>query len=367
MRFDSALLFGKVDFGEDEDYFQFRYRFLFAILLAGILANGAFLLADLSAANPIGGPFIAAIKVQIPLSVVLTVALRGRKHLFQPIAWVYAVTAFAVMLTAAYYVTTDEFRLVWLVLNLIGVYIGLGRPAGVAFTVLTILCVGTLNRYLPEPFSPNAMATFYVSLVYNSVFFYVYSGRSFSFYLRMVDANAKLKELASRDPLTGLFNARSFYAACDQHIRLSSRNGAPFAVLFIDLDHFKAVNDTWGHEAGDTVLRETAQCLTRETRKSDVVGRIGGEEFCVFLPDTGLKGALLLGESIRIGIESLMPLAGAQRIRVTASIGVAQNHGDQRSISEIQSEADKAMYQAKAAGRNRVTSLGSAAEMTAAG
>ncbi len=360
MRFDSTLLFGNVHFGEEEDFFQFRYRFLFAILLAGILANGAFLLADQSSLNPLARPFVLALKFQIILGAGLTLLLRGRKHLFLPIAWLYAITAFAVMLTAAFYVTSDEFRLVWLVLNLIGVYIGLGRPAGVAFTVLTLLCVSVLNRFLPAPFSANAMATFYVSLIYNSVFFYVYSGRSFSFYLRMVDANAQLKELASRDPLTGLFNARAFYVACDHHIRLASRSGAPFALLFIDLDHFKAVNDTHGHEAGDTVLRETAACLARHSRQSDVVGRIGGEEFCIFLPDTSLEGALHLGENIRLGIESLMPVIGVQCLRVTASIGVAQNHVGQQSISDIQGEADKAMYQAKAAGRNRVTALAAA-------
>ena len=117
------------------------------------------------------------------------------------------------------------------------------------------------------------------------------------------------------------------------------------------------INDRYGHEAGDVVLKEVSLCLSNNSRGSDVVGRIGGEEFSIFLPDTDATGAIFLAEKIRADIEALMPTIGEIKLRVTASIGVAQNLPEHISISDVQREADQAMYKAKAQGRNRVTCL----------
>jgi len=122
------------------------------------------------------------------------------------------------------------------------------------------------------------------------VFFHAYVDRSLSFFKRMRDYNVRLQQLASHDPLTGVMNARAHYAACNQHIALSQRQGEHFAVLFVDLDHFKSVNDTHGHAAGDEVLRTVATTLRQKLRSTDLLGRIGGEEFCAFLPATALDG-----------------------------------------------------------------------------
>jgi diguanylate cyclase (GGDEF)-like protein len=166
-----------------------------------------------------------------------------------------------------------------------------------------------------------------------------------------------LRELSSHDPLTGVLNARAISEAGDLLIRSGLRVGTPFSVVFIDLDHFKSINDRHGHEVGDLVLKEVANCLAQHTRRSDLFGRVGGEEFMMLLPNTDLSGAKLLAEKLRQHVEELAPLIGSERIPVTVSIGVARNRSGQESIADIRREADQAMYRAKAEGRNRVVSL----------
>ena len=154
-----------------------------------------------------------------------------------------------------------------------------------------------------------------------------------------------------------MLNARAYYAACEQHIQIASRTGQPYAVIFVDLDHFKSVNDTYGHSAGDAVLKAVAKCMQRTVRQSDALGRIGGEEFSVFMPNTASGGAMQLAEKLRQAVEALNPSIGDLNLRVTASIGVATCEGPPEEMHLIQQRADHAMYQAKLLGRNRVSAL----------
>jgi len=132
--------------------------------------------------------------------------------------------------------------------------------------------------------------------------------------------------MATRDMLTGVLNARAYYEICDSLINLATRNSTPYSVLFIDLDHFKSINDNYGHAAGDIVLRSVANCIQGGLRNSDVMGRIGGEEFSVFLPNTDAIAATQVAEQLRQSIEVLMPSFGDRQLKITASIGVARNH-----------------------------------------
>jgi diguanylate cyclase (GGDEF)-like protein len=162
--------------------------------------------------------------------------------------------------------------------------------------------------------------------------------------------NQALADLAARDPLTGLFNRRKLDENFRQEVDRAARYGRPFSAILFDIDHFKSVNDRYGHPAGDDVLTETATWLRTALRTTDIPGRWGGEEFLVLCPETGLETALQLANRLRRDYEGY-DFPGA--IRLTASFGVA-THCKGRTESDIFQSADAALYRAKHGGRNRV-------------
>jgi diguanylate cyclase (GGDEF)-like protein len=160
-------------------------------------------------------------------------------------------------------------------------------------------------------------------------------------------------ETALKDPVTGINNRAALNANIDREVILSQRHGYPLSVIMLDLDHFKRVNDKYGHLAGDAVLRTLAMRITECTRGSDMVFRYGGEEFTVVLSNTDINGAALLAERIRRHIENHHIIIDEVEIPATVSLGVATlEQGDQ--AASLISRADAALYEAKSAGRNRV-------------
>jgi diguanylate cyclase (GGDEF)-like protein len=159
-----------------------------------------------------------------------------------------------------------------------------------------------------------------------------------------------LERLASADPLTGLANRRGGEKDISAEISRARRQNTPLSCVLLDIDHFKEVNDTFGHQAGDYVLREVSALLRRTVRAYDILVRWGGEEFLVVLPGVEHQQALKLAERIRQAIEN-MPLAGIGGI--TASVGVAPL-GNDFSFDAMFAVADRRLYSAKAAGRNTV-------------
>jgi len=167
--------------------------------------------------------------------------------------------------------------------------------------------------------------------------------------------NRQLEDLAVRDPLTGLYNRRWAEERMDaEHARLL-RYDTPYCVFIADIDHFKAVNDNYGHAAGDAVLRALAQMLLAKTRKVDSVARYGGEEFLAILPNALLTSAVQAAERLREALAvTEIVLPDGRAVRVTASFGVAQAHSKESLWGTVVGRADHAMYEAKQAGRNRV-------------
>ncbi|MEI7605742.1 MAG: GGDEF domain-containing protein [Rhodospirillaceae bacterium] len=353
--FLGRIVFGETRFDENEEYRKFCFQFLLANIWIGVVITGLLIMMEWLGLNSIGPPDLQVMELFTASGMLFILLLRGHKERFYPIALIYAVCCYIEDMSALLFVPQDEFRVIWFYIYFAGTYIILGQTAGVIVTVVCIPSIIIANAHLAHPYSPNAMATMVTSLLLTSVICSVYTSRSVSFFRRMNDANDQLRIQAARDPLTGVMNARAYYAATERLITLSLRTGEPFSVLFVDLDHFKSINDRYGHEAGDTVLKEVAASLTGNARDCDVLGRIGGEEFSLFLPNTDLAGAEVLAEKLRTAIESLTPAAGDIRLKVTASIGVARNQPEHRSIADIQRLADQAMYLAKKQGRNRVT------------
>lgn len=164
---------------------------------------------------------------------------------------------------------------------------------------------------------------------------------------------SELRHLAEMDPLTNVFNRRAFLTLLDKAISAAQRTGTAVPVLVMDLDHFKNINDTWGHRAGDDVLRHFVMLAHRCLRKEDVMGRLGGEEFAIFLPNASAAGALAVAERLRALVESQPVATGPQSIPLTVSVGVTLcAHGD--AAGAALQRADEAMYLAKERGRNRV-------------
>jgi len=169
--------------------------------------------------------------------------------------------------------------------------------------------------------------------------------------LALEAANRELDLLARSDPLTGLLNRRGHDAQLAFALSLARRSGRPLALLSLDVDHFKRINDTYGHEAGDQVLRRLAQTLRQRARASDVVARLGGEEFVVLLPDTDLAGARAIAEELLQAVAAQHdPMVG----RVTISAGLTVLAGGEDDGPAMLRRADAALYAAKMQGRNRV-------------
>ncbi len=353
------LAFGSVQFSEQEEYLEFRYKFLIVLMLTAAALTGLFILGLVSQINLIGWAHGRMMITFVTATLVLWLLLRGAPKRFKRIGWTYELLSLCESASALIYVPVDELRVLWFYTNIPCVFILLGQRPGWVVTVLTMVGFIVGNNYLESPYSQSAMATGVLAMVYLGVSFHAYVDRSMSYFKRMRDYNNQLQDLASHDPLTRVFNAGAYYRACDQQIHASQRSNQPFAVLFIDLDHFKSINDTYGHAVGDDVLRTVAQTLRATVRRSDIVGRIGGEEFSVFLPNTQLHGAQQLAETLRVAIESIHIEVDGVRLKITASIGVAAKCFDQETMQAIQQHADQAMYEAKRGGRNRVSTFGS--------
>lgn len=165
---------------------------------------------------------------------------------------------------------------------------------------------------------------------------------------------AQLKQHAERDPLTGLFNRRYLTATMARELARMRREDRPLSLMLIDIDHFKSVNDTLGHQAGDECLVRLATLLKINTRESDVVCRWGGDEFLVLLPTLPREAALERAETYRKAFERLPMPPGSEAHRATLSIGVAGYPADANSADALIAAADAALYRAKQRGRNRV-------------
>lgn len=174
-------------------------------------------------------------------------------------------------------------------------------------------------------------------------------------YMIMERAERRNFELAMQDMLTGLQNRRAIADQLAMAVARARRQGQVLSVLMMDIDHFKRVNDSYGHLAGDKVLQSVAQTLHSRLREQDQIGRFGGEEFLLILPDTSLDGALTLAEDLRAAVEGSPTTWEQHTIRVTISIGVWGGHISPADTADtVVGAADTAMYRAKVGGRNQV-------------
>jgi len=162
----------------------------------------------------------------------------------------------------------------------------------------------------------------------------------------------RVRQLAYMDGVTGIFNRRYFELRIAEEMARSTRHGLTFSVIMVDIDHFKQLNDEFGHLVGDEVLRQVSAILTQQLRKSDVLSRFGGEDFAIITPETALDSALAVADKLRRVVES-WHFPGVAR-PVTISAGVAEFPAQGGTRDELVKSADEALYAAKQTGRNRV-------------
>jgi diguanylate cyclase (GGDEF)-like protein len=168
-------------------------------------------------------------------------------------------------------------------------------------------------------------------------------------------ANAQLQQLSSTDRLTGLYNRGHWEESLKVAYARHQRYGNATSLVMLDIDHFKRVNDTYGHQAGDKVIEEVSRLIREHVRETDVAGRYGGEEFGVVLSDTDKTDARVFAERLRKAVEGLEVLHNGQSIRFTISLGVADLSQPSINYADLIAWADHALYASKKAGRNRVT------------
>lgn len=237
--------------------------------------------------------------------------------------------------------------------------------SAVALIAMIVLSYATIYGYLPYapvvvPPSDHTSRLFWM----NSLFFFA---SPFLIFITIMadqmltwwrEREERIRMLSRTDALTGLHNRRSIMEALEHEIARSARQGSALSVVILDLDHFKRINDTWGHPAGDQVLRESARLLRQNVRDADLVGRYGGEEFMIILPGAGLREAQSVLERCRLKLaEAEIATESNELLRVSASFGLACDEaGGDLAAQILIKGADEALYRAKENGRNRIES-----------
>ncbi len=245
----------------------------------------------------------------------------------------------------------------YLLMFIPALFVSMGlRDATVALTGLWGYYIGLyLLMWFIEPLQPIEPGALLGVYLFNlSVVFAMFSYLSF-FYLKMVTtANRKLQRMATTDSLTGLFNRRHMTHLAEKELARFQRSGHPIAFLVLDIDHFKDINDRYGHETGDRVLEDVASIIQAQLRTQDLIARWGGEEFLAVLPNTELQSAQASAERVRKALlaHDWLALTG-ERIDITISAGVSEFRQDDDLNSAI-NRADRALYRGKERGRNRV-------------
>ena len=219
--------------------------------------------------------------------------------------------------------------------------------------VVLVLLLAPDNPLMIAQYSVEFLQRFFGALLSVSILALVYEYTREDGRRELIALSHELDLLSRRDELTGLANRRDIIEQLDGELSRFERNNRIFSILVADIDYFKDVNDTHGHECGDLVLQEIARVLRSNTQKRDCVSRWGGEEFLILLPETTGQQAVGTAERLRLAVENLMVICNSSVVSVTVSIGVAEFQSGM-SLNDLINRADDLLYQAKASGRNRV-------------
>lgn len=218
-------------------------------------------------------------------------------------------------------------------------------------TIIVMAVVGTILTIAGIFMSPVG-GVFQVALINRGLALFAIWSVAIVSFVHLKDL-ARLEPLATRDQLTNLFNRHYFTSEIVHQINFWRRHQQPLSILLIDVDHFKKINDSYGHIAGDYALKTIADICLKQVRDGDTIARVGGEEFAVLLPSTAINGAMQMAERMRIAVQKYKFKYEGSEFNITVSIGVTEITDESWTITEFMKAVDKMLYEAKRTGRNR--------------
>jgi len=340
-------------FTGEENLLQFKFKMLNSIFIIVAFFSALFgLLSDLGI-NDIGPIHSKVNYVYSFLTILLILFLRSSKKNYNLTAHSLLVISLITFTSSLVFVPQDEFRMIWFYLLVFVAYMISSKMIGLLCTLTSIVIILSVNYFVDLQLSQVAINSGILGLIIGSFLSYIYTDKITNYENSLIQQNSSLSLLASTDYLTGIMNKRMFNEISERYFQTAQKNDLNLTLLLLDLDHFKKVNDTYGHRAGDQLLKRFVNTLESILNKSDIFARIGGEEFAILLSQINSDDAYLLAERIRKEIENDFMTYEGQDIRVTISIGISENRETDTKFEDIFSRADIALYRAKHQGRNK--------------
>ena len=347
------FLYSGFKFGGDEDLLQFKFKMLNSIFIIIAFFSALFgLLSDLGI-NDIGPIHSKVNYVYSFLTVMLIFFLRLSKENYLLTVHSLLIISLLTFTSALIFVPQDEFRIIWFYLLILVAYMISGKTSGILYTLASIVIILTVNFFVDLQLSQVAINSGVLGLLIGSFLSNVYTNKITNYENSLKQQNSSLNVLASTDYLTGIMNRRMFNEISEHYFQTAQKNKLNLTLLLLDLDHFKKVNDTYGHQAGDLLLIRFVETVENILTKSDIFSRIGGEEFAILLSQINREDAYDLAEKIRKEVENITINYEGQNVFVRTSIGITRNGPTDTSFDDMFSRSDMALYKAKKEGRNQ--------------
>jgi diguanylate cyclase (GGDEF)-like protein len=332
---------------------HFRFRMLNSIMLVIIVFSFLFGLMHDLGINDIGSFHSKVDYIYSALTMVLLIWLRRNKEHFRMTVLGVLITSLLAFSSALVFVTTDEFRMIWFYLLIFVAYIAGGVGMGIVFSILSIANILFCHTFFQLNISEVAMTSAILGLCISSLLALFYTRQVDNYNALLHAKNRELEAHAAQDYLTGILNRRVFLQTGQKYFEKAQNNHTPIAFIMLDIDHFKQINDTYGHSIGDNVLMLFADTVRDLLHKEDLFGRLGGEEFGIILCESDEYRAEVVAEKIRRAVAKMSCPGQDANIKVTTSVGVALLEPGDIHLRDMQGRADKALYNAKNTGRNR--------------
>jgi len=341
-------------FDENESLLRFRFRMLNSIMLVISVFSFLFGLMNSLDINDIGTIHGTVDYLYSIFTLSLLFWLRQSKEYYESTAIGVLTISLLTFTSALLFVPQDEFRIIWFYLLVFASYIIGGTRLGIVFLFLSIADIILCYSFFDLSLTDTAIKSAVLGLIIGGLFSHFYTQKINDYNQLLITQNKELEHFASKDFLTGMMNRRIFLQMGKKYFLASKRHGKPLSFLMIDIDHFKSINDAYGHDMGDKTLKSFALTVQDNLRENDLAGRLGGEEFGVILTETNVDQAMVVAEKIRSSIAAMKCQLGNKPFIVTGSIGVSEILPSDVSLEQVQKRADKALYVAKNGGRNQI-------------